>query len=356
MKIAIISFYSGISPRGAETFVHELAERLAVTAETTVFQTGVSTPRTKYNLARVKNFSLKQERFATTNWLRRLFLTPRQLIEFCFYLKCLPKILRGKFDVVMPVNAGWHTPFLKFFSVLLKFKLIISGQSGPGWDDRWNLFWHPDLFIALTQTQTEWARKHCWKGQKMATIPNGVDLAKFSSKGRGLKVTLPKPVVLTVGASIPSKRLDTTIRAVAQMNGSLLLVGTGYLDRKIDELGNALLPNRFLHLKLKHSQIALAFRTADIFTLASDSSEAFGIVYLEALASGLPVVATDDDSRREILGMTSFFVSDPNDTAEYSEAIMKALRNKDPVSARKIASKYDWDEIAKKYLLALDFK
>jgi len=231
----------------------------------------------------------------------------------------------------------------------------VAGQSGIGWDDRWNLLMKPDVFIALTDRQLEWAKNATvWKTQKFVKISNGVDIKEFNQKVSSVKIKLSKPIVITVAASIKSKRVEQAIVAISRLdNVSLLLLGSGYLDNQIDNLAKKLLPNRFVHLSVSHQEISRYYKSADVFTLCSDSSEAFGIVYLEAMASGLPCVATDDQSRREIVGDAGIYVKNPDDSTEYAAAIQKALStdwgNKPITRAKQFA----WEKITKEYLLVL---
>lgn len=91
------------------------------------------------------------------------------------------------------------------------------------------------------------------------------------------------------------------------------------------------------------------YRSADVFTLCSDSSEAFGIVYLEALASGLPCVVTDDASRHEILGKAGIYVKNSSDSKEYASKINEAIVQQSTEKYLKQAGKFSWEKIAKEY-------
>ena len=90
-------------------------------------------------------------------------------------------------------------------------------------------------------------------------------------------------------------------------------------------------------------------KSKELFTLPSWGREAFGIVYVEAMASGLPVVAPNDPPRREIIGDAGIFVNDVNDQQNYGDAIQKALSKKWGDIPRKQAEKFSWDKIAAQY-------
>lgn len=355
MKIAILNFYSGYSYRGGETFINELSNRLTKSQKVFVFQAGPATGKEKYQVIQ-KKVNLPpvwpDDQLPPTHFLKRFFLNYYKRQEFLFTLKCLSDLLKLKPDFIIPLNSGWQALLCSLLSRFLKAKLIIVGQSGLGWDDRWNLLVRPHLFVALTKRQLKWAKKATiWK-QDFALIPNGVDLKKFSPAGKKKKLTLKKPIILIVAASTPDKRVGQGIRAIARLkSASLLLLGQGPFDKKLDKLAYRLLgQDRFLHLSVPHQQTPLYYRSANIFTLCSRSSEAFGIAYLEAMASGLPCVATADQSRQEIVGPAGIFVKNPNSASEYSAALNQALVKKWGNLPRNQAKKFSWDSITKKYL------
>ena len=109
-----------------------------------------------------------------------------------------------------------------------------------------------------------------------------------------------------------------------------------------------MLGDRFQILTVPFDQMPSIYRSADVFTLPSVSSEAFGNVLVEAMATGLPVVATDDPIRNEIVGEAGILV-DPENTDEYALNLQKALDTNWGDRPRTQAEKFSWDEIAKKY-------
>lgn len=355
MKIALLHFYSGLASRGTETFVHELANTLADKNQVIVFQAGGPLKRARYQTSKIGSFIYREDDsfLPTTHILKRLFLDPVKIKQLFFTLGCLCELFHFKPDIICPTDSGWQALICSIFARLTGAKLVISGHSGPGWDDRWNLLVKPHLFVAFTHHQFRWGQKATFWRQRFCVIPSGVDLARFKPAGKKVKLGLEKPIILMVAASTPAKRVEQVIRAVANLKtGSLLLLGTGPLDERVNQLGYGLLGNkRFFHTSVSQTRIPDYYRSADVFSLCSDNREAFGTAYLEAMATGLPCVATDDDSRREILGSAAVYVRNVEDSREYASAIAVALRGKRGLRKGSLrrAKEFSWDKIGNSY-------
>ncbi len=258
------------------------------------------------------------------------------------------KIINGHFDIVIPINGRIQALKASLGRFVGGYKLLISGHSGIGRDDLWNIMVRPDIFVALTGKAEEWAKNWAW-GSRVVKIHNGIDLKRFTKNGQSLPINLPRPVILSVGALVWNKNHQNTIKAVAKMNkGSLLIVGEGPQKDEFEQLGNKLLPGRFEITSLPYSDIPKVYRSADLFTLPSWDREAFGIVYLEAMASGLGVVAPDDQNRREIIGQAGILVN-VDDSNIFAQALEKAVANDWSEIVRSQAEKFSWDKIAEQY-------
>ena len=141
--------------------------------------------------------------------------------------------------------------------------------------------------------------------------------------------------IVSVGRLVPQKRFDVLIRAVAEFatytDVRLKIFGTGPLLTSLRELSSSLNVGdrvEFMGFSKEPDEI---YRSADIFVLASDF-EGFGLVLIEALAYGLPIVATDAPyGPREILGGGTF-----GDLVECgdSHALCEAMINVRPGSDR----------------------
>ncbi|TSC87759.1 MAG: Glycosyl transferase, group 1 [Microgenomates group bacterium Gr01-1014_7] len=304
MKIAFLSRYQNIMDRGAETFVFEISERLSNNHEVKVFSGSDA--------------------------------------------DSLSKVLSFKPQVVIPINGRMQSLKISVGRLLGGCKMLITGHSGRGWDDILNILVKPDVFVALTDDLTKWAKKYAW-GSRVVKIPNGIDLEKFTPFGEAIKISLPKPIILSVGALVWYKHHERVIEAVSRLNkGSVLIIGEGPLKEDLQKKGEKLLPDRFKISSYSYEEMPKVYRSCDLFTLPSWDREAFGIVYLEAMASGLGIVAPDDSDRSEIIGEAGI-LTDVSNPQKYAQAIDKALNMNWGEKALNQAKKFSWEKIAKQY-------
>jgi glycosyltransferase involved in cell wall biosynthesis len=334
MKIAFLNYYQ--ASRGLESFVSELSSQLSKKNKILLIQGSQKSASTRDPIT----------------LLQRLFLDKDSLKVCTWTFKQLKQLKKFNPDIIIPTNGGWQALIISIFARINKSKMVIAGQSGPGWDDRWNLFCKPHVFVALTGQQEKWAKKATpWLKHKIVKISNGVNLKKFKPAGKKVKLQLQKPITLLVAATAPYKRVEQGIAAVSRLKqGSLLVIGKGPQDKRTDNLGYKLLGRgRYQRLTVPFSKMPDYYRSVDLFTLCSASTEAFGIVYLEAMASGLACVATDDESRKEIIGKAGVYVKDPDDSGEYSQALKKALNKKWGNTPLLQAKKFSWSSLAQKY-------
>ncbi len=160
-------------------------------------------------------------------------------------------------------------------------------------------------------------------------IPHFVDTDCFRPDGPGIDIPKPRgPVLLAVGdlALGSHKRLDHVIESVARITTEprphLWIAGQAMEAdrRRIEALGKARLGDRFrLFANLPRSKMPELYRSADVFVHAA-LREPFGIVFLEALASGLPILAHD-------FPVTAWIVGDAGVVADLAsaEALTAAL-------------------------------
>jgi glycosyltransferase involved in cell wall biosynthesis len=144
--------------------------------------------------------------------------------------------------------------------------------------------------------------------RKAFMIPHGVDMQRFhpgvQTDFRQRHGIPPEAfVVISVGSICYwHKRMDYVIREVAAVPGAwLVIVGQPTADAPaIRQLGEQLMGGRIVFDTLPHDELPQAYAAADVFALGS-LAETFGIVYIEAMAMGLPVVCTDHPNQRQIV-------------------------------------------------------
>lgn len=352
MKIAFLNIYNGSVERGAEIFVEQLATRLSINNTVCVYQTGEKN-NGKYKIQQIKGIPYypHQGPKSFSFWpLKFLYENLYHLLVLFFTLKCLPGLWRENYDWIIPVNGRWQVLICRLFRTFRRTKILVSGQAGVGFEDRWNMIvGKPDLFVALSPTAYSWA-KDIYSPDRIVFIPNGVDTDKFREEKNKLHLSIKKPVVLCVSALLPYKRIELLIRAVSKLNGiSLLLIGDGPLRPEIEKLGDSSLKDRFMLIThVLHDEINQYYSYAQVFSLPSRTSEAFGLVYLEALACNIPVVAPEDINRSNIIGEAGY-LGDVENADEYAKLLDKALYTDFGNKPRKQAEKFSWENIAKDY-------
>lgn len=188
---------------------------------------------------------------------------------------------------------------------------------------------------------------------RCALIPNGVDLNAFSpGPSERARFGLPEesPIVLMVSALIGSKNIAEGIRAVAHVpDATLVVAGDGPLRDDLAKKAAEFLPGRYVQLTVPAAEMPALYRSADVFMHVS-TAESFGNIFVEAMATGLPIVATDTPRTRWIIGDDAFFPQGTNDD-DLAGAILSALQSAGGTSAvsRKRAEQFGWPAIAARY-------
>ncbi len=205
--------------------------------------------------------------------------------------------------------------------------------------------------IAVSRSAMKSIKRH-FDGE-FRIIPNGVDTVRFGphvAPFKGLKRPGEK-IVLFVGRLEPRKGVGTLIKAFSIVsrkikNVKLVIVGDAPL-RKYFEVRARGLNINFLG-KVRATDIPAIYRTADVFVAPATGKESFGIVLIEAMASMVPVVASDIEGYREILGNDGILVPPGNEKA-LAEALINLLKNPE-ISARlalqgrkKVVEHFSWE-------------
>jgi glycosyltransferase involved in cell wall biosynthesis len=289
--------------------------------------------------------------------LDTLFLDPLSLEWYTAAFSALPHLWSGGFDAVV-MEGGLVGAWLCRLLRLLRGVPFID--IAHGLDLKWETAFarqRPDRVVTFTAAAAAMLRARV-PAARLEVIPHGIDLDLFrpfstrenagaaaragssaapggpraAGQAAGMPdvppdfARLPRPRILCVGAVDAHKRMHLAAEAVARLptGGSLAVLGDGPEAAALDRLaGERLGAGRYLRRLVPRAEMPAWYRGADCFTLPS-RSESFGLVYLEALACGLPVVAPDDAVRREVIGDAGV-LCDVSDVDLYSQALTAAL-------------------------------
>jgi len=189
---------------------------------------------------------------------------------------------------------------------------------------------------------------------RVLVIPNGVGKEYFLDRPRVLP---DRPTLLFVGRLAVQKNLPLLLAALDGVSDRFdtVLVGDGDLEpalrARVRELG--LRDVRF-HGRADGEELLRLYRAADVFVLPSER-EGMPLVLLEALAMGLPVVATDIPGTRDVVhdGRHGRLVP-PDDPAAFRQALLDVTG--DPAryaelaaAARRTAAQYSWTAVGETF-------
>ncbi len=195
---------------------------------------------------------------------------------------------------------------------------------------------------------------------KVVTIPNGIDKTLFFKNP--CQNNAAQIRIITVGRLATQKRFDILIDAIKKLieNGCtrsfiVEIVGEGPKKNMLRRQVNSLRLSNYIRFlgRIDRNEIADKYRSSDVFALTS-TYEGMSNAMLEALACGLPVVASDLPSNREIVkdGNNGFLFPPENSEilAERLNLLIKddILRDKMSKMAVETSVKFDWVEIARK--------
>ena len=173
--------------------------------------------------------------------------------------------------------------------------------------------------------------------KKCVVIPWGIDPKRYelphTEKVNEIRNRYGARIVLAVGRFVYYKGFDYLIRAMKHVNGNLLLIGEGPLSGKLKRIAKASAPERiFFPGELDDDALVNYYHAADVFVLPSiASSEAFGLVQLEAMAAGKPVINTDLPSGVPEVSVDSEtgITIPPGDESALAQAISQLLGNQE---------------------------
>ena len=289
-------------------------------------------------------------------------------------------------------DAFWAMMSYMLFPIVLlrcggiRVPYLLTLQEGDPWEhmfSRWFILpFRPLLNIgfrnasavqAISTYLAQWARRMGYQGLTLI-IPNGVDVACFTRKVARKEAHKETPrceespygtTLVTTSRLVHKNAIDVVIRVLALLPDSIRFViyGTGPDEGVLKTLAKKLgVENRVKFMgHIDYSELPRVLAEADIFIRPS-RSEGMGNSFIEAMAAGLPVIATQEggiadflfDAKRNPDKETTGWAVDKDSPEQIAEAVKDILANPEQVAsvasnAKKLVSeKYDWNTIAKR--------
>ncbi len=245
------------------------------------------------------------------------------------YLHCFPARLVAKVKVV-PMVITWH----EFWGDYWYEYLGRRGAIGKVVEK--STMKLADTIIAVSKNTKKDLNRFV---KNVTVIPNGVDLGLINS----IKPSEKMYDVLFVGRLIPEKNVDILLRSMPE-NKSLAIIGEGPEKEKLVSLSKELRTNVTFKSGLPYEELIGLMKSAEVLVLPS-SREGFGIVALESLASGTPVITVNSktNAAKDLItnGKNGFIVN--LSPKAINSAILKIDKPNMTKTAQDSVTDYDWN-------------
>lgn len=308
----------------------------------------------------------------------------KPLFQFLAAAKAIQLHRKHQYDAVWAMMAhACGVPAALFKMMFPKVPYILTLQEGdplphiervmrPLWPLFARAFTKADRVQAISHFLGAWARARGFKGQ-LEIIPNGVGLTHFAQEYppeelQELKNRLGKKegdvYLITTSRLVHKNAVDDVIRALAKLPAPVhfLVLGTGPDEAKLRALAESLgLQGRVQFVgQVDHRDMPKYLKASDIFIRPS-RSEGMGNSFIEAMAAGLPVIATHEggipdflfDEKRNPEKATTGWAVDANAPEQIADAISDIICRPEKVkevcaNARVLVeSRYTWDIVTK---------
>ena len=242
-------------------------------------------------------------------------------------------------------------PAVGTFHAFAERSLLFSA-AGPMLRPLWRRL---DARIAVSEAAAAFVRKRFPDEGGVRVIPNGVEVDLFASAEpaplpEGRRVLFVNRLDRRKGFPV---MVEAFRRLVAERPDALLVVAGDGRDRgAVGDLGPEVRGRVVMLGDISHADLPPYHAACEVFCAPATGRESFGIVLVEAMAAGLPVVATDIPGYREVArdGVEAILVP-PRDPGAVAAALDRVLDDADLAAAfgaagRERARRFSWDVVA----------
>lgn len=289
------------------------------------------------------------------------------------------------FDAFWAMMSYMVLPIVLLRAYGIRVPYLLTLQEGDQWEhmfSRWFIlpfrpllsfgFTHASAVQAISTYLARWAKRMGYAGH-VEVVPNGCDTALFGedNKTRDRQFFLKhqsadgsRTTLITTGRLVRKNAVDIVIRALALLPQDIhfVIVGDGEERPALEGLVTDLKVSDRVHFigEIPNSQIMHYLHASDVFVRPS-RAEGMGNSFIEAMAAGLPVIATQEggiadflfDAERNPDKETTGWAVDTDSPEQVAEAVKDILTHPEQAAKVKINAlalvkeKYDWNVIVK---------
>lgn len=381
---------SSTYPRWAEdsepSFVHDLCRRLGAGMEVTVLCPGAMGAATVENLdgVRVVRYRYAPKRLETlvhqggiVNNIRakpwKMFLLPSFLLSqlvtaFWLCFRSRPDVIHAHWIIPQGLVAALVSVFFR-----RQIPFVVTSHGTDLWSFKGRVLVHAKAWVCrrasvvtvVSQAMKKELEEQVGKLNSVVVAPMGVDLEKRFRPS--VSKTVSDRQVISVGRLIQSKGVEYLVRALPMVlekypDVRVLVVGDGPDRKRLEDIANKLEVADYFEFKGKvsHENLPSLFHSSAVF-VAPSVQEGLGLVCIEALGSGCPVVASDLPAISDITRTSARINRVPvGNSGAIAEAICEILSNLDTErdAARRghavLLDTFGWEGVAKTYARILD--
>ncbi len=311
-----------------------------------------------------------------SSYLSKILFIPR----VAYAARLMHRALR--FDLFWAMMSYMALPIVLLRFVGVRAPYLLSLQEGDPFEytfNRWFIlpfrpllamgFRRASAIQSISSYLVIWAKHMGFKGD-VAVIGNGVDVAHFARAHT--RPLTPKDVILVTTSRLVHKNaLDDVIRALVLLPNQVRfrIYGVGKEKQNLTQLAEYLGVSSRVEFKgfIKHAELPAVLQGCDIFIRPS-RSEGMGNSFIEAMAAGLPIIATQEggiadflfDAKRNLDKEATGWAVDKDSPEQVALAVKDILAHPEQVAriketAKELVSKeYDWNSIADKMKMLFD--
>lgn len=283
---------------------------------------------------------------------------------------------RVPFDAVWGMMASWGGwGALRFRDRYPNVPYILTEQSGDSdafirartwfWQPRYRqIYTKADAVTAISRFLADRAKRY--GANNVTLVPNGVDVAAFGKNvseverrmwRQRLSIPDESALVLSISRLVKKNGIEDLISALPLIQQNvrgvqLVIAGSGPLLMHLQNHARHLGVEPYVKFigHVEHAELPALLATASVFVRPS-LSEGFGNVFIEAMAAGVPAVATPVGGIVDFLqdGVNGY-MAQPNDPSSVAAAIIRAISDRDREkiiqAAKTTAQRYDWESVS----------